>query len=73
MHIFQLQFKALEHKASRLAASLGVGKLSDPKLVPALLGFVTEGIRFAFSNDDPGSEEEFVVGSRLSFLLILTK
>jgi hypothetical protein len=56
-----------------LSASLGVGKLSDKNLVPALLGFVREGVRFAFSTKEPGDEEELPLGSRLSFLLILSK
>ena len=61
-------FKGIEHKAARLAASLGVGKLTDAKLQPALFGFIREGMRFAFSNDD-----DMLLGSRLSFLLLLLK
>jgi hypothetical protein len=49
--------------------TLGVGKLSDSKLAPSLLGFVRNGIKFAFSHDDG----ELVLGSRLSFLCILSK
>jgi hypothetical protein len=56
-----------------LSASLGVGKLSDKNLVPALLGFVREGVRFSFSTKEPGDEEDLPLGSRLSFLLILSK
>jgi len=36
--------------------SLGRRKLSDNKLVPALLGFVCEGIRFAFSYNEDDEE-----------------
>jgi cohesin complex subunit SA-1/2 len=56
-----------------LSASLGVGKLSDKNLVPALLGFVREGVRFSFSINEPGDEEDLPLGSRLTFLLILSK
>jgi len=68
------QFEALELQAARLSQTLGVGKLSDPKLLPALFGFVREGIRYAFSNSD-GSNEDLVLvlGSRLSFLSVLGK
>jgi len=52
--------------------SLGVGKLSDPRLSPALQGFLKEGIRFAFSTTDNG-QDELVLGSRLSFLAIMSK
>lgn len=59
----------LEQQAARLSSSLGVGKLSDAKLAPSLLGFLRNGIKFAFSYDDG----ELVLGSRLSFLSILSK
>ena len=52
--------------------SLGVGKLSDKKLASALIGFVQEGVRFAFHGDKVG-EDELVLGSRLPFLLIMSK
>jgi hypothetical protein len=68
-----LQFQALQTQAQRLSASLGVGKLSDPILANALLGFVREGIRFAFSRDVPGSDEVLFLGARLPFLRILAK
>ena len=68
------QFLALGHQAARLSQSLGVGRLSDPKLSPALLGFIREGIRFSFSNRDMGSDDQdLVLGCRLSFLSILGK
>ena len=52
--------------------SLGVGKLSDPKLSPALQGFLKEGIRFAFSTSDD-DDDDLVLGGRLSFLSIMSK
>jgi cohesin complex subunit SA-1/2 len=63
----------LEQKASRMASSLGVGKLSDDKMYPAIFGFVKEGIRYAFSSSEPGTGEEFHVGSRLPFLRVVNK
>lgn len=39
----------------------------------SLLGFVMEGIRFAFSTDDPSCEEDLPLGARLPFLRILSK
>ena len=54
-------FQALINQARRFSMSLGVNKLSDKKLSPALLGFIREGIRFSFSASD-----ELVIGSRLS-------
>ena len=68
-----LKFIAIEHQASKFSMSLGVGKLRDPKLTPALLGFLREGLRYSFSNNDPDGEMELVLGSRLSFLCILSK
>jgi len=62
------QFHMLEQQAARLSSSLGVGKLSDPKLIPSLLGFLRNGIKFAFSHDD-----ETVLGGRLNFLSICSK
>lgn len=67
------QFQALEHQASCFSTSLGRRKLSDKKIVPALLGFVCEGIRFAFSHNEDDEEDEVVLGSRLSFLSLLSK
>ena len=57
-----IKFKCLEQQAARLSMSLGVGKLSDSKLSPALQGFLKEGIRFAFSTSDAG-QDELVLGS----------
>lgn len=67
------KFEMLEHQAARLSASLGVGKLSNKIGSRVLFGFVREGVRFAFSTDDPGFEEDLPVGSRLAFLRILSK
>lgn len=68
------QFAALEQRASNFSQSLGIfGKLSDNKLGPALNGFIQEGIRFSFSNLDNNGEDTLVLGSRLSFLLLLSK
>lgn len=63
----------MQNQASRLSASLGVGKIKDKKLAAALFGFVREGVRFAFSIDDPRSDEDLPLGCRLAFLLILSK
>lgn len=68
------QFASLEQRASQFSQSLGVfGNLSDGKLAPALDGFVREGVRFSFSNIDANGEDTLVLGSRLSFLLLLSK
>jgi cohesin complex subunit SA-1/2 len=68
------QFQHLEHRATQFSKKLGVfGKLSDEKLRPALNGFIREGVRFSFSNLDVNGEDTLVLGSRLSFLSILSK
>jgi len=68
------QFAKLEHRASQFSQTLGVfGRLSNKKLGPALNGFVREGVRFGFSNLDSSGEDSLVLGSRLSFLLLLSK
>jgi len=61
-------FQDLANQAHRFSMSLGVNKLSDKKLSPALLGFIREGVRFSFSASD-----DLVIGSRLSFLSVLSK
>ena len=68
-------FAKLEHRASQFSQTLGAfGKLgSSEKLRPALHGFIKEGIRFSFSNLDDQGEDSLVLGSRLSFLLLLSK
>ena len=67
------QFQAHSHQASCFSTSLRRRKLSDNKLVPALLGFVCEGIRFAFSHNEDDEEDEVVLGSWLIFLSLLSK
>jgi cohesin complex subunit SA-1/2 len=67
-------FAKLEHRASQFSQTLGVfGKLGSASLGPALRGFIREGIRFSFSNLDENNEDTLVLGSRLSFLLLLSK
>ena len=51
---------------------LGVGKIKDKKLSQKMLGFMQEGVRYAFEGDS-GTESDFVLGSCLPFLLILSK
>jgi hypothetical protein len=60
----------LSNKLHTSRKSLGVGKLSDPKLSPSLLGFIHAGVKFAFSND---AGDDLLLGSRLSFMSILSK
>lgn len=67
------KFDMIEQQAQRLSAFLGVGKLREKSLGPALLGFVREGARVAFSTDVPGYEEELPLGARLPFLRIVSK
>jgi hypothetical protein len=62
----------MEQQASRLSMSLGVGKLTDARLSRALLSFMLEGVRFAFEGN-PNEEDDLVLGSRLPFLLVLSK
>ena len=69
---FSLQFQAAEHLASRLSMSLGVGKLNDSRLAQALVNFMQEGIRFSFEGDS-NVDDDLVLGSRLPFLMILSK
>ncbi len=63
-------FKALTDQANRLSNSLGVGKLSNAKMNPAMVGFVKEGMRYAFScpKKSGGGEDAEMYGDRLSFL-----
>lgn len=63
------QFDLIVQQAQRFSQSLGVRKISNEQLVgPILLGFVREGIRFSFSES-----EDFMLGTRLSFLSIMIK
>jgi hypothetical protein len=62
-------FENIVQQSNLLSESLGLKKkrrLTSAALGMALVGFVKEGIRFSFSNS-----EEFMLGSRLSFLSIL--
>ena len=59
--------------ATRFSASLGVGRLKDKSMVAGLFGFLREGVRFAFSTNDPGSKEDLPLGCRLSFLSLTSK
>lgn len=63
------QWHLLEQQATRLSQSLGVGKLSDSALTQSILGFIRNGIMFAFSDDDG----EYELGARLNFLSIVSK
>lgn len=46
-----------------------VGKGKKKQLSEKMLGFMQEGVRFAFE----GEEGDFLLGSCLPFLLLLTK
>jgi len=59
--------------AQRLSSSLGVGKLKNQTERNTLLGFMREGVRFAFSTEDPGQDSDLPLGARLLFLCILAK
>ena len=65
-------FHSMEQQASSLSRSLGVGKLSDARLARAALNFSQEGVRFAFEGNSQ-EEDDLVLGSRLPFLLLLSK
>ena len=67
------KFDSLVSIAAKFASSLGVGNIRDKILNTALLGFVREGVRFAFSTDIKGSDEPLPLGCRLVFLSILSK
>ena len=64
-------FTKIVEQANLFSASLGAKNkkhLSDEALATAFAGFMKEGIRFSFSDS-----EEFMLGSRLSFLSIFVK
>jgi cohesin complex subunit SA-1/2 len=73
MIFISFQFEAIELRAMRLSASLGVGSIKDKTLAPALVGFVREGLRFAFSTELEGTAGTVLPGDRLRFLLPLSK
>lgn len=62
------RFEEIEQLASRLSASLGVGKIRDSRMSASLTKFFLHGINHAFSFNN-----EYPVGSRLSFLRIFSK
>lgn len=66
------QFLSIEQQAHKLSRSLGVGKLSDPNLSRALSSFMEEGVRFAFEGNGK-EDDDLILGSRLPFLLVLSK
>ena len=59
--------------ATRFSASLGVGRLKEKLMVAGLFGFLREGVRFAFSTNDPGSKEDLPLVCSLSFLSLTSK
>jgi len=63
-------YNGIRSQASKLSSSLGVTKLSNAKMQPAMVGFVKEGLRYAFScgKDKDGNEDQEQFGDRLSFL-----
>ena len=65
-------FKEAEQLAQRLSSSLGVGKLHDKDMSNAVFGLVKEGVRFAFSSDEPGYQS-LEVGEFLPFLSLVAK
>ncbi|GMH66554.1 hypothetical protein TL16_g04458 [Triparma laevis f. inornata] len=64
------KYNGIRTQASKLSSSLGVTKLSNPKMSPAMVGFVREGLRYAFScpKNDAGEDDQEQFGDRLSFL-----
>jgi cohesin complex subunit SA-1/2 len=66
-------FDSLMNLAARLSSTLGVGKIRDKVLNTSILGFVVEGVRFAFSTNVSGSDEALPLGCRLPFLTVLSK
>ena len=69
-HEHEDKYNAIRTQASKLSSSLGVTKLSNPKMSPAMVGFVREGLRYAFScpKNDAGEDDQEQFGDRLSFL-----
>lgn len=68
-----LQFAILDNMTRKLVQTINTGKIKDVGFKNGVLGFIREGMRFAFSRDDPESDEELVLGARLLFLRLLAK
>jgi len=68
-------FASMEQVASKLSSTLGfAGRLANESLKKSIFGFVREGIRFSFDGAESNQQDDdLVVGSRLAFLLILSK
>ena len=67
-------FASMEQVSSKLSSTLGVaGRLANDSLKKSIFGFVREGIRYSFDGAENQEEDDLVVGSRLAFLLILSK
>ena len=68
-------FASMEQTAYKLSSTLGVaGRLANESLKRPILGFVKEGIRYSFDGAESNKQDDdLVVGSRLAFLLILSK
>mmetsp|Transcript_25711 Transcript_25711/g.60278 ORF Transcript_25711/g.60278 Transcript_25711/m.60278 type:complete len:1061 (-) Transcript_25711:319-3501(-) len=68
-------FASMEQVSSKLSSTLGVaGRLANDNLKKSIFGFVREGIRYSFDGADSNKlDDDLVVGSRLAFLLILSK
>jgi hypothetical protein len=49
-----------------------VGKFADKTLSEKILGFIQEGVRFAFQGNH-GVEDNLILGSRLPFLTVLSR
>lgn len=73
VRLHKAKFEAIENRAMRLSSSLGVGTIRNNVLASALVGFIREGIRYAFSTAPEGTDEEVSLGDRLTFLLPLSK
>ena len=70
----QEMYYQLEKIAQALSLTLGkFGKLFNDSLKRSILGFMKEGIRFSFDGAGSQEDDDLVVGSRLAFLLILSK
>ena len=68
-------FASMEQVSSKLSSTLGVaGRLANESLKKSIFGFVREGIRYSFDGaENNQQDDDLVVGSRLAFLLILSK